>query len=47
MYDPGEATTKKLKEIRALGSEIIAAQTADGRRTNFDFISYADIVKQS
>ena len=36
---------RKLKEIRALGSEIIATQTDDGQ--NFDFMTSADIVKQS
>ncbi len=36
----------KLKQIRALGSEIIATRTDDGR-TNLDFMSSADIVKQS
>ncbi len=44
------------KEIRALGSDIIATWTDgrttggrmdDGRRTNFDFMRSADIVKQS
>ncbi len=33
-----------LKLIRALGTEIFATQTTDGRRTNFDFMSPADIV---
>ncbi len=36
----------KFEEISALGSEIIATQT-DGRQTNFDVMSSADIVKQS
>ena len=37
----------KIREIRALGSEITAPRTDDERRTNFDFMSSADIVKQS
>ncbi len=47
-YGQGEVTTKILKEIHAITSEIIDA--TDGRtdeRTNFDFMSSADIVKQS
>ncbi len=40
-----------LKAIRAVTSEIIDAtdgrRTDDVRRTNFDFMSSADIVKQS
>ncbi len=47
-YGPGEATN--LKEIHAVTSEIIDAtdgRRTDGRRTNFDFMSSADIVKQS
>ena len=35
----------KFEEIHAITSEIIDA--TDGRRTNFDFICSADIVKQS
>ena len=45
------SNNKNLKEIRASGSEMIAIRTdgrrTDGRRTNFDFMSSADIVKQS
>ncbi len=50
---PRGSHNQNLKEIRALGSEIIATQTNgrhtmdDRRRTNFDFMSSADIVKQS
>ena len=42
---PRGSNNQNLKEIRALGSEIIATQTTDiGRQTNFDFLSSADIV---
>ncbi len=38
----------KLKEIRTLGTEIIATWMDDDRQwTNFDFMSSADIAKQS
>ncbi len=45
----GKQGPKFLKEIRAIGSEIIDATDGrtDGRRTNFDFMSPADIIKQS
>ncbi len=43
---PRVGNNQNLKEIRALGSEIIATQT-DRRRTNFDFMSSADIIEQS
>ncbi len=36
-----------LKEIGAAGSGIIATRTTDGRRTDFDYMSSADMVKQS
>ncbi len=41
-----------LKQIRSLGSEIVAAQTTDGqlddrRLTDLDFMSSATIVKQN
>ncbi len=42
---PMGSHNENLKEIHAIGSEIIDA--TDGRRTNFDFMSSADIVKQS
>ena len=42
---PRESNSLNLKEIHALGIEIIATQR-DGRK-NFDFMSSADIVKQS
>ncbi len=46
-----EATTKIVTEIRALDSKIIVTrtdgQTTNGQGTNFDFMSSADIVKQS
>ncbi len=41
------SNSQHMKEIRALGSEIIATLTTDGRWTNFDFMSSADIFKQS
>ena len=47
-YSPGEATTKNLKEIRVLCSDIIATRTdrrTDGQTTDkFDFKSSAGIV---
>ncbi len=43
---PRGSNNQNLKEIRALGSETIATRT-DWRRTNFDFMSSADIVKPS
>ncbi len=49
---PRGSNNQNLKEIRALGSEIIATRTegrmTDGRTTdNVHFMSSADIVKQS
>ncbi len=47
---PRECENQNLKEIHALGSEIINATTdwrTDDGRKNFDFMSSADIVKQS
>ncbi len=43
------SNNQNLKEIHAIGSEIIVATdgTTDERRANFDFMSSADIVKQS
>ena len=41
------ATTTILKEISALSSDIIATRTDYRRRTNCDFMSFADIVKHS
>ncbi len=43
----GKQQQENLKEISALGSEIIVSRKDDGRRTNCDFMSSADIVKQS
>ena len=42
----GKQETKNLKEICALGSEIIATGT-DGQQTNCDSMSSSDIIKQS
>ncbi len=42
------SNSQKLKAIRTLGSNIhvhVIATWTDGRRTNFDFMSSADIVK--
>ena len=51
---PRESKNQNLKEIHAMGSDIIDATDGrrtdgrtDGRRTNFDFMSSADTVKQS
>ena len=44
---PSGSNNQNLKETHALGSDIIATQMMDdGRQTNFDFMSSADIVKQ-